>query len=183
MNDFFIYIKNTLTFLDAIFFIFIFFNLISGIKNGFVSNLMSFSKWVFAFLSVKYFLPIFRPYVDGIISSELITDIMLGSIIFFSTLFLVLLISKGLKKTIKWSGLGSIDTVFGSVFGIIKGYVYFISLFTIINFVHPNSKWPDSLNKGVSLDAIIWGNELLIETFPKRYEYLDKSRKNLDKLK
>ncbi len=183
MDSILIFFKETVSLLDWILIIFILYNLFSGIKNGFVSNLISFFKWIFAILAVKYLLPILRPYIDGLIESELITDIILGSVIFFVILFLVLLINKGLAKTVKWTGLGSIDTLFGSIFGIIKGYVYFIFLFTLINFVHPKDRWPDSLNTGISLDAIIWGNELLIDTFPKRYEYIEKSKEKLNKIK
>ena len=183
MDSFFEIFEGTMSLLDVILILYVLFNLISGIRNGFVSGLISFSKWIIAFLSVKFLLPILRPYLDDIISSELMTDIILGSVIFFITLFIVLLINKGLKKTIKWSGLGSIDTAFGFIFGIIKGYIYFISLFTVINFLHPNDRWPDYLNKGLTFDYIIWGNELMIEAFPQRYEYLDKSREKLDKIK
>ena len=183
MDFFFEIFEGTISLLDVILILYVLFNLISGIRNGFVSSLISFSKWIIAFLSVKFLLPILRPYLDDIISSELMVDIILGSVIFFITLFIVLLINKGLKKTIKWAGLGSIDTVFGFIFGIIKGYIYFISLFTVINFLHPNDRWPDYLNKGITFDYIIWGNELVIEAFPKRYEYLDKSREKLDKIK
>ena len=183
MDSFFEIFEGTVSLLDVILILYVLFNLISGIRNGFVSSLISFSKWIIAFLSVKFLLPIFRPYLDDIITSELMTDIILGSVIFFITLFIVLLINKGLKKTIKWAGLGSIDTAFGFIFGIIKGYIYFISLFTVINFLHPNDRWPDYLNKGLTFDYIIWGNELMIEAFPKRYEYLDKSREKLDKIK
>ena len=183
MDSFFEIIEGTVSLLDAILIIYVLFNLISGIRNGFVASLISFSKWVIAFLSVKFLLPILRPYLDGIISSELMTDIILGSVIFFITLFIVLLINKGLKKTIKWTGLGSIDTIFGFIFGILKGYIYFVSIFTVINFLHPYKKWPDYFNKGLTFDYIIWGNELMIETFPKRYEYLDKSKEKIDKIK
>ena len=183
MNSFFEIFEGAVTLLDAILIIYILFNLISGIRNGFVASLISFSKWIIALLSVKFLLPFLRPYLDGIVSSELVADIILGSTIFFITLFTVLLINKGLKKTIKWAGLGSIDTFFGFIFGIVKGYIYFVSLFTIINFLHPNDRWPNYLNKGLTFDYIIWGNELMIEAFPNRYEYLDKSREKLDKIK
>ena len=183
MDSFLEIFEGTLSLLDVILILFILFNLLSGIKNGFISSLISFSKWIIAFLSVKFLLPILSPYLDDIVPSELMTDIVLGSVIFFITLFIVLLINKGLKKTIKWVGLGSIDTAFGFIFGIVKGYIYFISLFTVINFLHPNDRWPDYLNKGLTFDYIIWGNELMIEAFPKRYEYLDKSREKLDKIK
>ena len=183
MNSFFEIFEGAVTLLDAILIIYILFNLISGIRNGFIASLMSFSKWIIAFLSVKFLLPILRPYVDNIISSKLITDIILGSFIFLITLFIVLLINKGLKKTIKWAGLGSIDTFFGFIFGMVKGYIYFVSIFTVINFLHPNERWPEYLNKGLTYNYIIWGNKLMIEAFPKRYDYLDKSREKLEKFK
>lgn len=183
MDSFFKIFEGTVTLLDAILIIYILFNLISGIRNGFIASLISFSKWIIAFLSVKFLLPILRPYVDNIISSKLVTDIILGSFIFLITLFIVLLINKGLKKTIKWAGLGSIDTFFGFIFGMVKGYIYFVSLFTVINFLHPNERWPEYLNKGLTYNYIIWGNKLMIEAFPKRYDYLDKSREKLEKFK
>ena len=179
MENFFHFFKENITIIDLIFIFFIFYNLISGIKNGLIASLISFSKWIIAFLTVKYLLPILRPYVNGMISSAFITDIIIGSF----TIYLVLLINKGLKKTGNWSGLGSIDTLFGCIFGIVKGYVYFIAIFAIINFAHPYERWNDSFNQGITFDIIIWGNELVVETFPKRYEYIDKSKEKLENLK
>ena len=183
MSDFFYNFKDLITILDIIFIFFIIVNLISGLRNGFVASLISFSKWLIAFYGVKILLPILRPYLDGLIESELITDIILGSVIFFLILFITLLIIKGLKKTIKWSGLGSIDTVFGFIFGILKGYIYFVSIFSILSFVHPYEKWPDYLNNGKSVNIIIWGNDLLLDILPHRYEYIDKGTEKLNKLK
>ena len=88
-----------------------------------------------------------------------------------------------LKKTVKWSGMGSIDTLFGFLFGAVKGYVYFITIFTMINLAHTYDRWHDSLNNGVTFEIIIWGNELVVETFPKRYEYIDKSKEKFKKFK
>ena len=183
MDDLIKFFEGSISLLDLIFILFISINLISGLRNGLIGSLASFSKWVIAFLAVKYLLPVLRPYADGLISSKFMTDIILGSLIFFISLFLILLIGKGLKKTIKWSGLGTIDRVFGLIFGTIKGYIYFVTLFTIINLIHPYNRWSDSLNRGISFDTIMWGNELLIDTFPKRYEYIDKSKDKLDKFK
>jgi membrane protein required for colicin V production len=183
VSDFFYNFKDLITILDIIFIFFIIVNLISGLRNGFVASLISFSKWLIAFYGVKILLPILRPYLDGLIESELITDIILGSVIFFLILFITLLIIKGLKKTIKWSGLGSIDTAFGFIFGILKGYIYFVSIFSILSFVHPYEKWPDYLNNGKSVNIIIWGNDLLLDILPHRYEYIDKGTEKLNKLK
>ena len=85
MENFFEFFKENITVIDIIFIIFILYNLISGIKNGLIGSLLSFSKWIVAFLAVKYFLPIIRPYVDGILTSEFVTDLVVGSFIFFIT--------------------------------------------------------------------------------------------------
>ena len=54
MENFFEFLKNT-TVIDIIFIIFVLYNLISGIKNGLIGSLLSFSKWIVAFLAVKFF--------------------------------------------------------------------------------------------------------------------------------
>ena len=77
MENFFEFLKENTTVIDIIFIIFVLYNLISGIKNGLIGSLLSFSKWIVAFFSSKvFFLPIFRPYVDGILSSEFVTDLI-----------------------------------------------------------------------------------------------------------
>ncbi len=103
MENFLDFFSENFSLLDGILGIFILINIFSGLRNGFVASLISFSKWVLAFIAVKFFLPILRPYADDYISSALVTDIILGIVIFFVTLFLVLLINKGLKKLL--SGL------------------------------------------------------------------------------
>ena len=183
MDSFFDLVKNSISLFDLVFFIFMIVNITSGVRNGFVASLISFSKWVIAFIMVKISLPELRPYMDGIIKSEILTDIILGTMIFLLTLFVLLLLNKGLKKTINWTGLGTIDTSFGFFFGIIKGYIYFASIFTIINFLHPYDRWSENINKGLTFNYVIWGNEFILDNFPKRYEYLDKSKKKLDNLK
>ena len=100
MENFFEFLKEDVTSLDIILILFVIYNLVSGIKNGLIGSLLSFSKWVIAFLAVKYLLPISRPYVDGLLSSEFVTDLIVGTSIFFITLYLVLLVNKGLRKTV-----------------------------------------------------------------------------------
>ena len=82
--------------------------------------------------------------------------------------------------------LGGGNLGIGSIFiPIISGFltVYFVSIFSILNFVHPYEKWPDYLNNGKSIDIIIWGNDLLLDILPHRYEYIDKGTEKLNKLK
>jgi membrane protein required for colicin V production len=87
-----------------------------------------------------------------------------------------------MKKTMSWTGLGGVDKFFGFVFGFLKGYVYFVSIFTFLHFVHPFPKWSSNLNEGKFFTSIVWGQEFLTENLPKRYEYIERSKENVDKI-
>ena len=168
--------------LDLIFLFFLLFNALVSFKSGFVISLASFLKWVFAIISVKINLPILTPYTKDLINSNFVHDLIFASIIFILSVFLIILVFKGIKKTISWSGLGAVDKFFGLIFGLLKGYVYFISIFGLFNFIHPYTKWNKNLNEGKFFEIIITGNQFLIENLSKRYEYIDKSENEVKKI-
>lgn len=180
--DNFLNLLFDLSFLDYIFLFFLVVNALLALNNGFVSSLLSFLKWVLALIAAKIFLPLLTPYSENIIQSKFAHDILFGSIIFFLTVFIIILISKGIKKTISWTGLGGVDKFFGFIFGFFKGYVYFVSIFTLINFIHPYKKWDYKPNVSISFEIIIWGQKFLEENLPKRYEYIEKSKENVDEI-
>ena len=161
--------------IDFIFIFFLILNSFLSLKNGFVLSLLSFLKWILSIIAVKIFLPIATPYTENIIESEFTHDMVFGGIIFIITLFIIILISKGMKKTMSWTGLGGVDKFFGFIFGFVKGYVYFVSIF-------PFPKWGANLNEGKFFTSIVWGQEFLAENLPKRYEYIEKSKENVDKI-
>jgi len=182
MKENFLYYLEALSFLDFIFLFFLIFNSLLSFGSGFVLSLLSFLKWILAIILTKIFFPFVAQYTENLISSEFAHDIIFGSTIFILSLFFIILISKGLKKTIKWTGLGNVDKFFGLVFGILKGYLYFVSIFTFFNFLHPYEKWNKNFNEGFFFNTIIYGNQILSDNLPKRYEYIDKSREKIDKI-
>ena len=180
--DSFLNLTSNFSIIDYIFLLFLIFFAFLGLNKGFVLSLLSFLKWIVAFVLVKILLPIITPYTENIIKSEFTHDIVFGRAIFILSIFLILLIMKGIQKTVTWTGFGSLDKLFGFFFGFIKGYIYFVSLYLIINFVHPNEKWNKSFNEGKFLEIIFKGKKILEDHLPKRYEYIDKTKENIDKL-
>ena len=144
--DSFLNLISNFSIIDYIFLIFLIFFAFLGLNKGFVLSLLSFLKWIVAFILMKILLPITTPYTEDIIKSEFTHDAVVGTIIFILTIFLIMLIMKGIKKTMSWTGLGPIDKFFGLVFGFFKGYAYFIAIYSIINFIHPSNKWSDNFN-------------------------------------
>ena len=175
--DNFLNLVSNFSIIDYIFLLFVIFFAFLGLKKGFVLSLLSFLKWIVAFILVKILLPIITPYTENIIKSEFAHDAIIGTIIFILSIFFIMLIMKGIKKTMSWTGLGPIDKLFGFIFGFFKGYAYFIALYSIINFLHPSDRWSNNFNNGKFINLIINGKNFLEENLPKRYEYIDKSKK------
>ena len=180
--DSFLNLISNFSIIDYIFLLFIIFFAFLGLNKGFVLSLLSFLKWIVAFILVKMLLPITTPYTENIIKSEFAHDAVVGTIIFILSIFLIMLIMKGIKKTMSWTGLGPIDKFFGFIFGFFKGYAYFIAIYSIINFIHPSNKWSNNFNSGKFISLIVTGKDFLEENLPKRYEYMDKSKKNVEKI-
>ena len=180
--DSFLNLISNFSIIDYIFLLFIIFFAFLGLNKGFVLSLLSFLKWIVAFILVKMLLPITTPYTENIIKSEFAHDAVVGTIIFILSIFLIMLIMKGIKKTMSWTGLGPIDKFFGFIFGFFKGYAYFIAIYSIINFIHPSNKWSNNFNSGKFISLIVTGKDFLEENLPKRYEYIDKSKKNVEKI-
>ena len=111
--DSFLNLVSNFSIIDYIFLLFIIFFAFLGLNKGFVLSLLSFLKWIFAFVLVKILLPIITPYTENIIKSEFTHDILIGTIIFILSIFLIMLIMKGMKKTMTWTGLGPVDKFFG----------------------------------------------------------------------
>jgi membrane protein required for colicin V production len=173
------FFHGSISLLDTILIIYILINVITCVRKGFVASILSLMQYVVSFYAVILLLPIFRPYLDDF-ASEAMTDIILAPSIFIVALFIIFFVKKGIQKSMKWAGLGSVDKYFGLIFAPIRGSVLFISLFTIINIVVPSTNWPKILNKGFSHDIGIWGSEKLEGLFPDRYKGLKKQKEKLD---
>ena len=92
-------------------------SLIKCYKKGFVLSILSMAKWVLAYVITLIIFPRLKPYFEDIIDNEYVLDLGLGITIFIIVIFLVLMINKGISKAVRYTGIGSLDTVFGFFFG------------------------------------------------------------------
>ena len=182
MLDFILESFDLLSILDVILITFILLNLIISFNAGFVSSLFSFLKWIIAFVLVKFLLPVFKPFVEDFVESNFVVNLILGISIFILSMFIIIIISRSLNKVLKWSGLGSVDKLFGLFFGAFKGYAYFIVLFTISNAIYPVNKWHKSLNSGIFYENIEYGKDFLVNNFSNRQEYFDDGKDKIEEI-
>ena len=172
-NDFI----ETINLFDIFFIIILIYNIIQCFFKGFTLSLISFMKWVLSTIITIILVPKFQPIVSDYIESEFINNVGLGVTIFIFTLFIMILIGKTLSKAITWTGVGSIDKGFGFIFGIFKGYIVSVCLFSIFNWFYPYDNWGISAERALSFDIINKGSEILVEEFPSNEDFIDTKEK------
>ena len=172
-EDFF----NVVNLFDLIFIAILIYNILQCFIKGFSLSLVSFMKWVLSAIITILLVPKFQPIVSDYIQSDFINNVGLGIAIFIITLFIILLIGKTLSKAVTWTGVGSLDKGFGFLFGIFKGYVVAICLFSILNWFYPYQNWGISAEDAISFNLVNKGSEILIEEFPSSEDFIDTKEK------
>ena len=149
-------------------------------KKGFLLSILSASKWLLAYVITLFLFPKAKPYVEDLIDSEYVLDIFLGISLFVVVIFVILLINKSIKRAITYSGLGTLDRIFGFFFGFFKAYIICVCIFATINIVYNHKKWPINLDQSLTFPWVEKGSNYLIKEFPTQKEYKDAKEKVQD---
>ena len=163
--------------IDLIYIIINILSLIKCYKKGFVLSILSMAKWLFAYIITLIIFPKVKPYLENIIDNEYVLDIGLGIAIFVVVIFIILMINKGISKAVRYTGIGSLDTVFGFFFGFIRAYIISIFIFSGIHIVYNYDKWPLNLDKSYIFPYLEKGSNYLLKEFPNEKTYQDSKEK------
>tara|TARA_B100001248_G_scaffold261750_1_gene254082 strand:+ start:2009 stop:2557 length:549 start_codon:yes stop_codon:yes gene_type:complete len=177
INNFFDYFINSLNFFDTFVAIIFIYCIVQCFLKGFSLSLISFMKWIISTIITIILVPKLQPVVREYIESEFINNVGLGIAIFIISLFIIILMGKTLSKAVTWTGVGSIDKTFGLIFGVFKGYIVSVCIFSILNWFYPYKNWGISAEDAISFEVIIKGSEILIEEFPSNEDFIDTKEK------
>ena len=156
---------------DLIYIIITLLSLIKCSRKGFVLSVLAASKWLLAYVLTLALFPKIKPYVKDVIDNEYVLDVSLGIGIFIVVIFLILMINKGIGKVVTYSGIGTIDKIFGFFFGFIRSYIIVVCVFSTISIIYNHSKWPMKLDKSLFFPYVEKGSNYLIEEFPNKKNY------------
>ena len=182
MSEVIEFIQINITAFDLIVFLIIVYSMAQCAAKGFMRSLLSFSKWILALLITIYLVPKLNPWVQDYIESKFIADIGLGVFIYIVSLFVIINIGKAIGKTVTWSGLGSVDKTFGLIFGLFKGYIICVCIFSLFNWFYPHQKWPIKAEGTYSFEIIYKGSEFLVDEFPNSKDYYEKTEEKIEKI-
>ena len=171
--DGFLKIFENISSFDLIYIVFTILSLIKCSRKGFVLSLIAASKWLLAYVLTLIIFPRVKPLVEGIIDSEYVLDIILGVGIFVIIIFLILMINKGIGKAVTYSGLGTLDKIFGFFFGFLRSYIICVCIFSTISIIYNHDKWPMNLESSFTFSYVEKGSNYLIKEFPNEENYND----------
>ena len=177
MPDVLINFYENISIIDLFYLIITILSLIKCYRKGFVLSILSMAKWLLAYILTLIIFPKIKPFLKDIIDNEYILDIGLGITIFIIVIFLILMINRGISKAISYSGIGSLDTLFGFFFGFIRGYIICVCIFSGIHIVYNHDKWPINSNKSYIFPYLEKGSNYLLKEFPNEKTYQDSKEK------
>ena len=165
---------------DLIYLVITIWSLIKCSSKGFVLSILSASKWLLAYVITLILFPKIKPHVKDVIDNQYILDLVLGIGLFIVIIFVILIVNKGISKTVKYSGIGKVDTVFGFFFGFIRAYVVCVCIFATVNIFYNYRNWPFNISKSYAFPYVKKGSNYLIKEFPNEKEYKNAKEKVQD---
>ena len=168
---------NFISIIDLIYRVLTILSSVKCYSKGFVLSILAMSKWLLAYILTLIVFPKVKPYFKDIIDNEYVLDIGLGIGIFVIVIFFVLLINKGISKAIRYTGIGSLDTIFGFFFGFIRSYIIAVCIFSAAHIVYNYDKWPINTEKSFIFPYLEKGSNYLLKEFPNEKTYQDSKEK------
>ena len=162
---------------DLIYLIITIWSLIRCSSKGFVLSVLSASKWLLAYVITLILFPKIKPHVKDVIDNQYILDLALGIGLFIVVIFVILIINKNISKTVKYSGIGKVDTVFGFFFGFVRAYIVCVCIFATVNIFYNYKNWPLNISKSFTFSYVQKGSNYLVKEFPNEKEYKDAKEK------
>ncbi len=168
---------NSISIIDLIYLVLTIMSLIKCYNKGFVLSILAMAKWLLAYIITLIIFPRVKPHFKDIIDNEYILDIGLGLGIFIIVIFFVLLVNKGISKAVRYTGLGSLDTIFGFFFGFVRSYIIAVCIFSGIHIVYNYDKWPINSDKSFIFPYLEKGSNYLLKEFPDEKTYQNSKEK------
>jgi len=177
MFDFLINFYEATSIIDLFFLVITTSSVIKCYRKGFVLSLLAASKWLLAYILTLIIFPKIKPYFKNIIDSEYVLDVALSLAIFILVIFVILMINKGIGKAVKYSGIGTLDSIFGFFFGFVRGYIVCVLIFSALDIVYNYNKWPINMDKSYTFPSLEKGSNYLMNELPNEKKYQNSKEK------
>ncbi|MFT7288851.1 MAG: membrane protein required for colicin V production [Halieaceae bacterium] len=108
--------------------------------RGFVREAISLAGWLVAFLAANLFAVHLAELIGDLIANRTGRYIVAWSLLFVLVLVFTSLMARLFSKLISASGLGVLDRIFGTVFGVLRGCLIVMALLFVFRQLIPESE-------------------------------------------
>ena len=142
-----------------------------SLKAGLLRNLLNLAKWIALITVLKYSFGYLRiPFKEALNLSPTLIDITIFISVFIISYVTFTLINRLIIGLISSDRSGAIDRLFGFLFGIVRGYIITIIIFSVFsNWSFSNTLLKSYENESVLYEIIDKGKELL-KILPRKIE-------------
>ena len=164
-------ISDFLNIFDIFFIIICLISIFFAIKNGLIKSFFNLLKWIMIIYIIKNIFFYLRPIFDEYINNQTIADVSIFFLTFITSYILLSSINRVIIGIIQPKRSSFVDLSLGGLFGLIRGYIIIVLLFSFIDSSINSKHWPDYLKNGSFFSIVEYGEDF-VNTIPERINQL-----------
>jgi membrane protein required for colicin V production len=162
---------NFLNVFDIFSLIIIIFSALFSLKGGLITSLLNLIKWILLVFILKYSFNYLRvPFTNALDLSPTLTDILIFTSVLIVGYVILTILSRLILGLLNTNKTGPINRLFGLIFGIIRGYILIVIIFSILTNWGVSKNILNSYNGNSVLFEIIESGNRIIKVIPRQIQ-------------
>ena len=142
-----------------------------SLKGGLMTSLLNLIKWILLVFVLKYSFNYLRvPFTDALNLSPTITDILIFTSVLIIGYVVFTILNRLILGLINADKTGPINRLFGLVFGIIRGYILVVIIFSVLINWSISKNIVNSYNENSVLFEIIESGNKILKIVPQQFQ-------------
>ena len=151
--------------------IIIIFSALFSLKGGLMNSLLNLIKWILLVLVLKYSFNYLRvPFADALDLSPTLTDILIFTSVLIVGYVIFTIFNRIILGLLNSDKTGPINRLFGLVFGIIRGYILVVIMFSVLINWSVSENIVNSYNENSVLFEIIDSGNKILKIVPQQIQ-------------
>ena len=144
-------------------------SMLLGLWRGLVQEVLSLAGWVAAFFVAQIYAPQAAAWLPMEGSSQMLRYAAGFVTVFIAVLIATVLVSWVVKKLVSAVGLGPLDRLLGSMFGLLRGMVVLLAVTVVVGMtpLHSSAWWTEATGPHLSSAVLKGLKPLLPQDFGK----------------
>ena len=162
---------NFLNVFDIFSLIIIIFSTLFSLKGGLIASLLNLIKWILLVFVLKYSFNYLRvPFTNALDLSPTLTDILIFTSVLIVGYMVLTILSRLILGLLNTNKIGPINRLFGIIFGIIRGYILIVIVFSVLINWSVSKNILNSYNGNSVLFEIIESGNKILKVIPQQIQ-------------